>query len=1178
MEESARTGGDSGGGVTSSREGFQLRIHYKTAAGWDVRDRAFSRCPVAIGREESCDVVLRSERVSRRHAEIRRIANSYVLVDLSSRNGVWVNDRRCDELTLRTGERFRIDEWWIEFTLLGAGIDAETTAAGMPSAASEAPDAHAAMQAAPESEPEPATETPGPIRTPVEPPVETGTPLGRAFETDGEAVPTGQQRVFLLDDAESVWYVASGYVELKSVTIENGAERGQRTRLGTVRQGECMFGSIPSAEGRTFIGVGAMNTVLFKMHVARFRDYAGEEVYQEEIVRQVDAWITNLSGALTLNETRPETTRALVAGEKTTLKRDETARPAEGLLWVNVREGDVMFGQMEDDPFAILELARQASGTAMDLGAEGLLRDFWEAMRSKPLIPVSYATWIQSAMAGEGVVLIESKPTSALIATADLWEGLALFHATVLHMETRKESLDTLEEGYRLKSKEENDRKAREQAQQLLAGVLKGPSKRTQAVVLTGDPVLDACVIVGRASGIKIEDHPEIPVSAPYDERIGAIAKASRIRVRIVALRGDWWSRDQGPMLARTEGELRPIALVPDSPTSYSAVDSTTGKTFRVDESFAAGVHPFAYALYPSFPDGEITARKMIRFGAMGLQRDFIMLVAMAIFLGLLGTLTPIFTGRLFDTAIPEAEVPLLVQFCVALFLGAFVSAVFKLTQSIAVLRIQGKMDYKLQAAVWDRLLNLPSTFFRDYSSGDLADRAGGVDQIRTLIAGAGVSSVLGSLSSLFYVGLMFKYSGKLAALAIFLTILFVSFSWGMNYLQLRYQRQKLTVQGRITGLVLQLISGVAKIRVSGAEGHAYSIWVDRFSEQRRLEIRIGRIQNFVQVFNAGFPIAASMAIFFVLLRVMDGAARAGGRPMSIGDFIAFNTAYVAFQTAMQSLSQASLDLLRVVPIFERLKPILITPAEVTGTKKYPGRLRGGIDLSRVSFRYAEDGPLILSDVSLKISPGEFIAFVGPSGCGKSTLMRLLLGFEHPMVGSVYYDGKDLKELDVREVRQQIGVVLQNSRLFPADIYRNIVGTTSLTENDAWEAARRAGLADDIEEMPMGMHTYVSEGGGGLSGGQRQRLLIARALVRRPRILFFDEATSALDNRSQATVTESMEKLQATRVVIAHRLSTIMNADRICYMEGGSIQEMGSYEELMKLRGKFYNLAARQVA
>jgi ATP-binding cassette subfamily C protein len=470
--------------------------------------------------------------------------------------------------------------------------------------------------------------------------------------------------------------------------------------------------------------------------------------------------------------------------------------------------------------------------------------------------------------------------------------------------------------------------------------------------------------------------------------------------------------------------------------------------------------------------------------------------------------------------------------------------------------------------------MNLPTNFFRRFSAGDLADRADGVAAIQDLVSGAGVAAILGSVSGLFYVVQMFGYNMSLALLAIVLTIIFVAFNMTANYLQLRYQRQEFQIKGRITGLVLNLLTGVTKLRVCGAEQHAFRVWAEQFASQRRLSFTIGTIQNAATVFGAIFPVLCSIAIFYTLVGLQSG----GENTLTTGEFIAFNAAFGLFMAAMQAMGDASLSLLRVVPIYERLSPVLEEKPEVDKTKQFPGRLKGGIEMSRVSFRYSSDGPWIIRDISLKISPGEMVAFVGSSGGGKSTLMRLMLGFELPTSGAILYDGQDLSQIDLRMLRQQLGVVLQASRVMPTEIYRNIIGVTSKTIEDAWDAAERAGLAEDIRNMPMGMHTYVSEGGGTLSGGQRQRLMIARAIVNNPKILFLDEATSALDNRAQAIVTESMDKMDSTRIVIAHRLSTIVNANKICYLHGGQLVEQGTYEELMALNGMFAALARRQVA
>jgi ATP-binding cassette subfamily C protein len=488
-------------------------------------------------------------------------------------------------------------------------------------------------------------------------------------------------------------------------------------------------------------------------------------------------------------------------------------------------------------------------------------------------------------------------------------------------------------------------------------------------------------------------------------------------------------------------------------------------------------------------------------------------------------------------------------------------------------------LEYKIQSALWDRLLNAPANFFRLYSAGDLAERAAGIDAIQDLVSGAAISAVLGSLSGLFYVVLMFTYNMHLAFLAVALTLFFVGVTTVANYLQLRYQRVEMQFKGRLSGLVLNLITGVTKLRICGAEYHAFRVWAQQFAAQRKVSFSIARIKNSVAVFSGIFPVISSMGIFMVMLyEQMKAAEEGGGTPPSTGEFIAFNSAYALFLASVQALADASLNMLRVMPIYERLQPILTTPSEVDGSKAYPGKIKGEIELSHVRFRYHEDGPWIINDVSLKIQPRDFVAFVGSSGCGKSTLMRLLLGFERPVTGSIYYDGQDIASLDLRLLRQQMGVVLQVSRVLPTDIYRNIVGVSSKTIDDAWAAAEAAGLAEDVRRMPMGMHTYVSEGGGTMSGGQRQRLLIARAMANKPKVIFLDEATSALDNKTQAIVTESMDRLDSTRIVIAHRLSTIINANKICYLDAGRLAEMGTYQELMDKNGLFAALAKRQMA
>jgi NHLM bacteriocin system ABC transporter ATP-binding protein len=1226
--------------------------------GAGSKEFTFDRDPIRLGRASECDVVVESPTVSRHHAEIRRTAAGWELVDIGSSNGTWVGDDRVTASPLADGQEFRLGRVRLRFELvrpaasLGATVvvqraslpvpPSETrpassaaaqpsgselrpstppvppppAAAGSAPAATPAPQPGAAPSAAarpsgselqattppvppiPTTAPATAGSAPAPpaatsaprpgasssIPRPAAETKGTGTPesLVDVINREGELVLATGNRPFLLSQKDTVWYLEEGKVEVFTVALDaNNKPTGARTHFVSVEAGQVMFGMdlIGFAMGSGFLAVGRMGTQVRALPVSRLRELGRERRFVGEIAALVDGWVDTLSRSLTKEITPgPLVDVNLAEGEEKELYNQQRARSSRGVLWLDVVQGNLLFIGMEELVFEREKAKAKPLGHSMQVKLQDL---FAEAQHPRVLFPVTADTWIEASNARDLTTNIRTLATAEIVGDAALWRGLDLFHRTLCQCEFINKRLAAVDEFNRLKTKAQYAEAAGDAGYRDIAGVLEAPGRERVPLQAAegGDLVFEACRVVGQALDMQVKNHPEANRQASFQDRVGAVAKASQFRTRNVVLRDDWYRRDQGPILGRWDNTSHPVAILPTGPDAYEVFDPKTGQTQAVDEGVAGKLASFGIAFYRPFPSGNLTALQLMRFGARGLGRDAGLMILMGIALGLLGAITPYFTGRIFDGAIPQADRSLLLQFTMGLLVGALVSTAFKVTQSLSLLRIQGKMDYSIQAALWDRVLNLPTTFFRGYSAGDLADRTGGIDEIRRLVAGAGLGALLGSLSSIFYVFLLFKYSLVLAFVAIGLTLVYVSFTTTANYMQLRQERQQMTLQGKITGMVLQFISGVAKLRVAGAENHAFRVWAGEYAHQRRLEFTIGKIKNAVQVFGSGFPVLSSLAIFYALVKIQEVALQKGqAPPMSTGDFIAFNAAFMAFLTATQALGDASLDMLRVVPVYERLKPLITTPAELDETKAYPGHLKGGIEVSHVSFRYAEDSPWILDDLTVKIAPGELVAFVGGSGCGKSTLMRLLLGFETAQKGSIYFDGQDLATLDLREVRQQIGVVLQTSKLLPTDIFRNIIGNTDLTQNDAWEAATLAGLADDIRQLPMGMHTYISEGGGGFSGGQQQKLLVARAQVRRPRILIFDEATSALDNRSQKTVTESMERLQATRIVIAHRLSTIINADRICYLEGGRVIEMGTYDELMKLDGKFALLARRQMA
>ena len=476
-----------------------------------------------------------------------------------------------------------------------------------------------------------------------------------------------------------------------------------------------------------------------------------------------------------------------------------------------------------------------------------------------------------------------------------------------------------------------------------------------------------------------------------------------------------------------------------------------------------------------------------------------------------------------------------------------------------------------------DHLLRLPVSFYRKFTAGDLTNRVLSINAIRQILSNTVMTTVLSGAFSVVNLGLLFYYDASLAWIGVGLAVLAVIFITTIGWLKLRFDRRISTEQGEIQGFLFEFLSGISKIRITGAEKRIFALWAGRFSKLKRLAFSSGTYQNFIQVFNESYPLLANIFFFSFIYYVVTTAGSSAGI-ISVGAFMAFITAFNQFLNDSLKMSMSIISSLHVVTLYERVKPILEEIPESTAQNADPGELSGDIELNSVSFRYNEDQPLVLNDVSIKIKSGEMVAFVGPSGSGKSTIMRILLGFEEPESGSVYYDGIPFESMNKDLVRQQIGVVLQNGSLMSGSIFKNIVGNSDLSLEDAWEAARMAGMEEDIKSMPMEMHTVVSEGAGTFSGGQRQRLMIARAIAHKPRLLFMDEATSALDNRTQNIVSESLDNLQATRIVIAHRLSTIINADKIYVMDKGSIIESGTYDDLMQNGGLFSNLAKRQLA
>ena len=671
---------------------------------------------------------------------------------------------------------------------------------------------------------------------------------------------------------------------------------------------------------------------------------------------------------------------------------------------------------------------------------------------------------------------------------------------------------------------------------------------------------------------------------------VDSLASTYRIRSRRVMLRGEWWNGDAGPLLAFTEAG-DPVALLRHRSGGYELYDPATGSRSKVNGEIAGGLQGEAIMLYPPLPPSCRSLGGLLRNVLPQIRADLKLVGLMGLAGGLVAALTPVLTSVMIEDVLPSADIEQHVHIILGLVCAAIGAASFEVVKAIALLRAEGRADLGMQAGVFDRLLRLPARFFRRFTVGDLADRVLGIQTVRQILTGTTIQGLLGMTFACVSLALLLYFNWKLAIVAFALVVVAIAMTvyWGRR--QLGEEKKRIAHQGEVEGFVVQTLTGLAKLRISAAEGRAYARWAHTFARQKRRFVSAQVFANMQDIFHATFPVLATAVIFAAasaflkndaldmeLQALVDSDQDGELVAMSTGAFVAFNTAFGQFLAAMTALATALTQSLAAIPIFQRLQPIIEEPLEVADTDKSAQRLRGGVEFSHMSFRYEADGPLVLDDFSLAIEPNEFVAIVGPSGSGKSTLIRLLLGFERSEAGEIYFDQTPSSALDMTSVRQQVRVVLQHGQLVSGSIFSNIVGVSStLTQEDAWRAAKQAGLDEDIEAMPMGMHTVVTEGVNTISGGQRQRLMIARALVHRPRILLLDEPTSALDNRTQDIVMDTLTHLTATRIVIAHRLSTVRAADRIVVVEKGKIMQSGSFDDLMAEEGPFREMARRQL-
>jgi len=848
------------------------------------------------------------------------------------------------------------------------------------------------------------------------------------------------------------WHVIQGAVDV-FFELRSAQGEGARRYLFRVESGSAVFG-LQAASPLIAIPV---------------RDTELSEAPREAAAHCLPAWIDQVT--LAISPARPPANCIALQDGIETESSMSPVSPLAGVTWAEVLAGDARFAGEKHLP----------------------------TIPTGHVFPVSSNAWLQP---------VETARFRASSRFA--WTDFDLFQSLALQaLQAIAEHEDQAERD-RAQLRQRFDAERMERALRELAAPL-DPAARA-AACRPSSPWLSACQAIGEIIGIEF--------TAPSDRAtvsgdiVRDLADAARARYRSVLLQGEWWRSEHGPLLATRESDHSPLAMLPVR-GRYQCFDPVTGQREPVTGALAATLNPYAYNFYSPFPSHKSGLAGLMAFGLSGVKNELWLILAAGFGASLTALFTPLATGYIFDTLIPGAQRSGIATICVLLLVAALSGVAFSLLRGVALLRLEGKMDISMQSALWIRLLELPPSFFRDYSAGDLANRGLGIQTIRQLLTGSAVTAVLSGIFSLSSLALLFHFSSGLALAGLVLSAVPPVLILITGRIQIARQRQIAAVHGKLYGMLLQLIGGAPKIRVSAAESRAFSVWATRFAALRELSVQSRSLTNRVSVFQGAWPSICSIVLFSFYLD------NSGAATMTTGNFIAFLSAFGQLLTGTLGLVTALNSIAAAAPAYERAKPILEALPETTGKRTQPGKLTGHIDVRHLSFRYSADGPLILKDVSLTIEPGQFVAIVGPSGCGKSTLFRMLLGFETPESGSVCYDRQDLAHLDPPSVRRQIGVVLQNGRIRAGSIFDNIVGASRLTLDDAWSAARAAGLAADIEAFPMGMHTCLSEGGGTLSGGQRQRLIIARALVHKPRMVLFDEATSALDNATEKSVMDA---------------------------------------------------------
>ena len=952
----------------------------------------------------------------------------------------------------------------------------------------------------------------------------------------GERFIGGGNRPIRLSDPDTLWFVVQGSVDVFATRLREDGVPTDFKHLLRAGPGRLLFNAPEEAGPSVLVAKGLPDSELRRIPL----NALATADLQAEIVEQADTWVSDLSESIAGDVTfRPQMDQELPPDGADEVAGGTTIAVQHGVTWAFSEGGDMHY-----------------------LGTEEL-----DQSKSLP-VPITAFSWVVQGRTGHVMAIT----TSELHREGRLFAALAEFNSLAMRADRTNRALLLADVSNLQTASVRYRRRSAERARRNLFSVVSG-----ELPAEDDSGLLRMLERIGRHEGISFRASTQAQRRASSSEEttLEDILNVSGVRFRRVALKNNhrWWLSDSGAMLASYKQDGAPVALIPGASGRYLMVDPHTSRSVRVNAQRAALLDGTAYFFYCPLPD-EYTSNAASLLGMVfnRVRSDLARLVGAGILSGLAMLAPAAFLGAIASQVLPSGDLSALVMLMAALVMGGLALALAQMVKGTALMRLEGRAVARISAALWDRMLVLPSSFFRRFTVGDLGSRALGFQHLRDRVAGVVAGSMLTLIFLLPASALMLVYDSALGGLGLGVGVASLAVTLYIGMRQLPHHRRLLAASRRLTGVLLQLISGVAKLRVAGAEESGFAMWAAHYREQKQTEMQLGSLNEHLIAFVSAMPYFAIAGLFVVALERSEHG-------LPVGSFLAIYAAFMIFYGAVVQFGLSFSAIAAILPTVEQTAPILAERPKRSIADAPVLELQGELRIDHVTFRYTEDGPLVLQDVSLYARSGEFIALVGESGSGKSTLLRLALGLESPLSGAVYYDGHDLERLNRHALRNGVGTVVQDASLRPQTVLDNIIGTgNDLTVEDAWRAARLASVDEDIEAMPMGMYTVTSEGSTAFSGGQVQRIMLAGALVRNPRVILLDEATNWLDNETQSSVMEQIEKLSVTRIVSAHRLSTIRRADRIYVLKNGQVVQQGSFDELMAEQGTFRDMALRQMA